>query len=107
MRSRCGVKECIAAVPTNLSAGGVPSVDYQELSRDSTWQAVAPVPRSSKGVFAPLSPQSCVAHGLSSEQDFLAPGHANGSLHLEHMHVLTGKGSCSFFCCEVLSMEGE
>ena len=51
------------------------------LSRNSMWQAVLPIPRSSKGVVAQLSSRSHVAQGLSSEQVFLAPGHTNGILH--------------------------
>ena len=65
-------------------------VDSQDGSQDSTLQALSLVLRSSKGVFTPLSSQSCVAQGLRSEQNFLALGHANGSLQLERMHVLTG-----------------
>ena len=66
---------------------------------------MAPIPRSSKGVFALLSSQSHVAQGLSSEQGFLAPGHANGSLHLEHMHVLTGWVAAVFLVGEVMSID--
>ena len=65
-------------------------VDSKDCSQDSTWQAVFLVLRSGKGVFAPLASQICVAQGLSPEQDFLAPGRTNGSLHLEHIHVLSG-----------------
>ena len=53
-------------------------------------QAGLPGPRSSKVVSAPLSSWSFVTQGLSSEQDFLTPVLANGSLCLEHRHVLTG-----------------
>ena len=61
----------------------------RNLSGSSTWQAGLPIPRNSIGVLALLSSQSCVAQGLSSEQVFLTPGHANGSLRLDYMRVLT------------------
>ena len=85
-----GVKEIIVAIQVACSAGGCPSVGSQELVLKFTVAGWITLPRSSIGVLALLSSWSCVAQGLSSEQVFLTPRRANGSLHLEHMHVLTG-----------------
>ena len=90
MKSCFGVKESVVAIPIACSAVG-----SQKLVPKFNVAGWITLPRSRIGVLAPLSSQSCVAQGLSSEQVFLTPGCANSSLHLEHMHVLTGWCSCS------------
>ena len=84
------MKESIVAISIACSARGCPSIGSQELVPKIYVAGWIILPRSSIGVLAPLSSWSCVAQGLSSEQDFLTAMCANGSLHLEHMHVLTG-----------------